>query len=75
MQGFVFSDTVKDYNRIVDGISDQSQDRRDERIVDRIAENRVESDNHQYVMHNAGNRRHAVFPGLEPEDNIDQHAD
>ena len=60
--GLVFSDSVKDYDGIVDGISYQRKDSCDKRIINGKSEYCLEGDYHEYVVGYAYNGRQSVFP-------------
>ena len=74
MKCFVFPDTVKYYNRIVDRVSNQCQNCSDERIVYGESEDRIECNYYQNVVYNTCNSRKSVFPGFKSENNIDKHS-
>src|SRR5882724_5408932 len=72
-QTVVLTDTIKDDDRVVHGITDQSKQGRDNRQRNLEMQQREKSQSNEHVMENGQNGRGPVNP-LESEGNIYQHA-
>ena len=69
-----FPDAVEDNDGVHDGITDDGQDRRDKRIVDRQMENSVKCDQNQNIVEHRDDRSETEFP-FKPYRDVNQHAD